>query len=110
MSDQHLFTYELPISLPTEQVMVELLPEFVDSWVSDLTVTWTSITKSMDTEELYRFGHTVKGSFMQFGFKDLSKAGAALMSDAANSDWETASKRIQGILEAMYELKKRLHR
>lgn len=108
MSDQQKFNYKLPNTFTTQPVMVELLPEFAEAWIRDFSTTWPTIVKTADVEEFHRFGHTIKGSFLQFGFPELSKVGGSIMKDSEAGDWATASKRISGLLDTMLELKKKV--
>jgi chemotaxis protein histidine kinase CheA len=108
VSHQQKYTYSLPKSFTTQSVMQELLPEFAEAWIRDFVHTWADVVKSRNLEEFHRFGHTIKGSFMQFGFTELSKVGVEVMNDAKREDWDTASKRIDGLLQAMFELKARV--
>lgn len=101
------YTYSLPEELPTDPILLDLIPEFVSQWMRDFTVTWPEIKGRGDTEEFKRFGHTIKGSFLQFGFRDLSAVGKQIMTDAEDSDWDEAEARIKGLITALEVLGKR---
>lgn len=108
MSNQSDLTYQLPETLPTNPILVDLLPDFASQWLHDLTVTWSSLRESNDLEGLRRLGHTIKGSFMQFGFNDLAIVGKEIMVCAENDDWEGASQRVNGLRTAMETLASRV--
>lgn len=108
MSDRSIPTFSLPETFPTNPVLVDLLPEFAEQWLRDLTVTWSAIKQSGDTEDLRRFGHTIKGSFLQFGFKHMSTVGIEIMQFADAADWEGAESRVIGLRHAMESLRDRV--
>ena len=97
--------YPTPTELPHDAVLKELIPEFVDAWQRDLREQWPSIVESGNTEDFRRFGHTIKGSFLQFGFKELAQVGRDIMSDAENNDWAGASERIKALQAILSEVK-----
>jgi chemotaxis protein histidine kinase CheA len=101
-------TYPVPTGGPADPVLADLMPEFITLWTKDLTVTWPEIRERGDIEEFRRFGHTIKGSFLQFGFRDLSPIGRDVMSDAEIGDWEGADARIQGLLNVLNAMKEQL--
>lgn len=84
------------------------MPEFIAQWTKDLTVTWAEIKDRGDIEEFRRFGHTIKGSFLQFGFRELSPIGREIMDDAEHLDWEGADLRVQGLLVVLGKMRENL--
>ena len=50
------------MKIPDDPFIVELLPEFIDTWIDDLNNLYPSVLESKNTDELYRIGHTIKGS------------------------------------------------
>jgi chemotaxis protein histidine kinase CheA len=84
------------------------MPEFIAQWTKDLTVTWAEIKDRGDIEEFRRFGHTIKGSFLQFGFRELSPIGREIMDDAEQLDWEGADLRVQGLLVVLGKMRENL--
>lgn len=95
--DPMKYTYNVPAEIPSDPILVELLPEFLSLWIRDLTSGWEGILERGENEELRRFGHTIKGSFLQFGFRELASVGIDVMSDAANDDWLEADARIRAL-------------
>ena len=100
--------YDVPDHLPTDPVLADLVPEFLEQWERDLTVTFSGIQERQDVEELRRFGHTIKGSFLQFGFRDLAGVGKEIMIDAENEDWMGALAKVNGILGVVQTLRRRI--
>lgn len=98
------FPYTVPTSLPADPVLREFYPEFVERWLADLRTTWPGIVERGDAEELYRFGHTIKGSFLQFGLKELAGIGIEIMQASKDNDWTSAEFLVEGLEKIMTEL------
>ncbi|MDZ4746237.1 MAG: Hpt domain-containing protein [bacterium] len=94
---------------PTDPVLVEFLPEFVDQWLSDLGEPYNEMLERHNVEELNRLGHTIKGSFLQFGFKDLSVTGKELMLDAQSENWIAYNAKVNVLKETLHGMKNRLN-
>jgi HPt (histidine-containing phosphotransfer) domain-containing protein len=78
------------VQLPSDPFVLELLPEFVDTWIQDIDAQFDALIQAKDADELYRFGHTLKGSCLQFGLDEIAAQGIELMGYAKNIDWENA--------------------
>lgn len=104
MSNHSDISYDLPDNLPTDPILADLLPDFAAQWLNDLTVTWASLNAAKDAEGLRRFGHTIKGSFLQFGFRDMSVAGKNIMQCAESNDWQGAEAYVLALQQAMRQL------
>ena len=78
------------MKLPEDPVILEILPEFVDTQISDIASQFKDIMDSKNSDELYRMGHTLKGSCFQFGLDDIAQMGIQLMGHARNQEWEKA--------------------
>ena len=78
------------MKLPDDPFIVELLPEFIDTWIEEFENNLPKIYETKDLHELYRFGHTIKGSCLQFGFDDIAQLGIELMSYSKEENWEKA--------------------
>ena len=109
MPDRSNMTYTTPDTLPTDPVLADLVPEFIEQWMTDLTVNWADLRTRGDLEEFRRFGHTIKGSFLQFGFAELSRVGKEVMHDAETGDWEGAEARLNGIVRVLTELRDKIN-
>jgi chemotaxis protein histidine kinase CheA len=83
-----------------------MLPEFFATWDRDLCNAQSDVVAQHDTEALYRFGHTIKGSMIQFGFRGLSAIGVAIMQDAEHGDFAAAGLRISGLRQQLQDLQK----
>lgn len=101
------FPYSVPESAPADPILREFYPEFVGRWLADLTAQWPEIVERNDVEELYRFGHTIKGSFQQFGLKELSGIGKDIMTASSDNDWTTASFYVNGLTRILQVLQQR---
>ncbi|MES2766059.1 MAG: hypothetical protein V4642_09335 [Bacteroidota bacterium] len=79
------------MKLPEDPFILELLPEFLDEWIKDMDTKFPEIIQSRNSEDLYRFGHTLKGSCFQFGLDEVAELGITLMGHATAGDWEKAA-------------------
>lgn len=86
----------------------ELLPEFVDTWLFDLDSKFKSLIEAKASDDLYRFGHTLKGSCFQFGLDNIAQLGIELMDYAKKNDWVKASQMENKIRMALLEVKQHL--
>lgn len=91
------------MNLPEDPFVRELLPEFVETWISDIE-NYDEYEKLQQTDELYRMAHTLKGSCYQFGINDLGDMGIQLMGYAKNSDWQSSRKLTNRIKERFLEI------
>lgn len=79
------------INIPNDPFILELLPEFIDTWITDLDEQFNKLVTDQNEADLYRMAHTLKGSCFQFGLDDLGNLGVELMAIARAHDWEKAS-------------------
>lgn len=75
------------MQLPDDPILRELLPEFVRSWQEE-AVQIMHAAQAHNEGELYRLGHTLKGSSLQFGLTDIAEVGIQLMECARRHCWE----------------------
>lgn len=108
VSDRVMHSYSVPDQWPSDPVLVEFLPEFVEQWVVDLDKPFDQMLDRHNVEELNRLGHTIKGSFLQFGFKDLSALGKEIMVAAQAEDWDGVLERVNVLKHILSEMKHRL--
>jgi hypothetical protein len=78
------------LKLPEDPFVRELLPEFIDTWINDINLQLEMLVSYRNEEDLYRFGHTLKGSCLQFGLDDIAALGIELMGYAKEQEWEKA--------------------
>lgn len=92
------------MQLPDDPILLELAPEFCVFWRKDLSTVLPNILATQNQSELYRFGHTLKGSARQFGFADLADCGVELMQCATRGVWDTVPDivaRIRALLDSL---------
>jgi len=107
VSDRQHITYAAPTSLPSDPVLREFIPEFVTQWRKDFATMFPDIIQRRNAEDLYRFGHTIKGSFLQFGFTDLAQAGRDIMEDSRNGDWSSPVQRVAALEDVLTAIEAR---
>lgn len=101
-------SYSVPDKWPTDPILAEFLPEFVDQWRSDLAEPFDAMMLRHNVEELNRLGHTIKGSFLQFGFSDLSGIGKEIMADAKAESWDALLSKVNVLRDILDAMKQRL--
>ncbi len=108
MSDRSVPKIQLPDILPTDPVLADLLPDFARLWLRDLDGAVERCRMDNDAESLHRLGHTIKGSFLQFGFTELSAVGVQIMNAALAKDWEGAQAHVTALRSVLEQLQQRL--
>ena len=93
------------MKLPKDPIVLELLPEFIDTWVHDINTQMQPILESGNKDDLFRFGHTLKGSCLQFGFEDLAKYGYDIMDYSKEENWEKAAEMETKLKQIFSDLK-----
>ncbi|MCS6808572.1 MAG: Hpt domain-containing protein [Bacteroidota bacterium] len=83
------------MTLPEDPIVLELLPEFILDWLQQIEAEFHDILEAQDEQRLYRLGHTLKGSCLQFGLETAAQLGITLMEHSKSQNWEAA--------RAMYE-------
>lgn len=82
---------EYNVKIPEDPFIVELLPEFIDTWIEDVNNQLPALLKTQNPDELYRFGHTLKGSCFQFGLDEVAELGIKLMGYSKEGNWVEAA-------------------
>jgi hypothetical protein len=99
------------MTLPEDAIILELLPEFVLDWLKQLDAEFYEIIDNKDETRLYRLGHTLKGSCLQFGLEEPAKLGITLMEHSKVHAWDDARAIYEPIrryfLEAQHLLQER---
>ncbi len=75
------------IVIPDDPIILDMLPDFVESWRRDISSRYNSAVERQDAEELFRFGHTLRGSGRQFGLLSMSEMGMQLQEFARANDF-----------------------
>lgn len=76
------------MNLPDDPFVRELLPEFVDTWIQDIDNQFPVMIAEKNNDDVYRFGHTLKGSCFQFGLEEIAHLGIELMTLAKETRWD----------------------
>jgi HPt (histidine-containing phosphotransfer) domain-containing protein len=93
------------VNIPDDPFVKELLPEFIDTWIQDLDSQFKDLIDQKKNDELYRFGHTLKGSCFQFGLDDIAALGIELMGYSKENNWEKAAEMEQKIRDSFVEVR-----
>lgn len=88
--------------------ILELLPEFVDTWLEDISTQMNFLIESNNGDDLYRMGHTLKGSCLQFGLDSIASLGIELMGYAKEKKWDKAKSLENKLLSEFDRIKKEL--
>jgi HPt (histidine-containing phosphotransfer) domain-containing protein len=94
--------------LSSDKIILELLPEFVSDWLNDIETEFIEILVQQDQSRLYRFGHTLNGSCLQFGLKEPAQLGVLLMKYAETQDWAVAREMKEPLRASFINIKKML--
>ena len=86
--------------LPQDPVIRELLPEFIDDWLQQLDTQFATTLTQRNGTDLYRLGHTLKGSCFQFELNHIAELGIGLMAMANEERWGDARSQIEKIQSA----------
>lgn len=87
------------MKLPEDPFILELLPEFLESWINDMNSTFSELIDTKNDTDLYRLAHTLKGSCFQFGLDDIAKLGVELQTIAKDKDFEKAASYKEPLLQ-----------
>lgn len=93
------------MKLPEDPFVLELLPEFIDSWIDELTNNFPNLMKEKNATDLYRMAHTMKGSCYQFGLNELGDIGVELMNLIKKEEWEKVNSQCNFVLNKLVEYK-----
>lgn len=93
------------MNIPNDPFIRELLPEFVDTWIQDIDTQFTIISESRNANDLYRFGHTLKGSCFQFGLDEIAHLGIEIMTLAKANNWSGPAELVSQIREKFVQMK-----
>lgn len=86
--------------------MLELLPIFCDDWEHKLDVEWwPRVRGTQSLEGLRHLGHTVAGSFAQFGVVGGAELGHALMACAREKDWTAAERHTESLRDIVRQVR-----
>ncbi|GAB5466103.1 MAG: hypothetical protein Kapaf2KO_15390 [Candidatus Kapaibacteriales bacterium] len=92
------------MTLPNDPMVLELLPEFLETWIDDMENKYLLYVSDKNIDEMYRLAHTMKGSCYQFGLDDLGDRGVELMGYVKSGEWEKVEQYHQPILKRFVEI------
>ncbi|MCS7170478.1 MAG: Hpt domain-containing protein [Candidatus Kapabacteria bacterium] len=95
------------MQLPQDPILRELLPEFLSSWQID-AARIVEAAQSHNDAELYRLGHTLKGTCLQFGLTELAELGVQLMECARAHRWDEVPVLYERMLSEFQQLQQLL--
>ena len=99
------------IELPADTDILELLPGFCEEWEAVLDErTWPRVKAARDVDGLRRLGHTIKGSFSQFGFPAGGGVGQGLVDCARQGDWALAERKVEELRGLVSDIRAALGR
>jgi HPt (histidine-containing phosphotransfer) domain-containing protein len=96
------------MKLSEDPFVRELLPEFVENWLDDIDTKFDQLVETQNSEDLYRFAHTLKGSCFQFGLDHIAQLGIQLMGYAKEKNWESARSMKDTIRKSFVEVQEYL--
>lgn len=96
------------MKLPDDPYILELLPEFLETWINDIENDFDKYVTDKNSTDLYRMAHTLKGSCFQFGIDHAAKLGIDLMGYCKDNNWEKIIASKQPVLDEFYKMKKYL--
>lgn len=101
-----IYNYKfMQINIPDDEFILELLPEFVDTWIEDIDQKYGIYVQDRDKDELYRLAHTLKGSCYQFGLDEIAKMGIDIMGYANEENWSKAQEMEPVLVRSFKEIK-----
>lgn len=93
------------MNIPQDPVILELIEEFVDTWIVDIDNDFKRLVETKNSDDLYRLAHTLKGSCFQFGLDEIAHLGIELMDKAKAKEWDLALEYEQPLREKFAEVK-----
>ncbi len=98
------------MNIPEDPFVRELLPEFVDTWIQDIEDQFPVMIATKNTDDVYRFGHTLKGSCFQFGLEEIAHLGIELMSLSKGQKWDESVQIVAQIRSKFIDMKEYLEK
>ena len=93
------------LKIPEDPFVKELLPEFVEQWINDISNQFDGLIETENEDDLYRMAHTLKGSCFQFGLDELAEIGIELMTHSREHNWEKAKEVKDRLLQGFKDTK-----
>lgn len=67
------------MQIPNDPFIRELLPEFIEDWIYQIHHNFDDMVNAKNFDDMYRMGHTLKGSCLQFGLDEMAAIGIEIM-------------------------------
>lgn len=96
------------MKLPEDEFILELLPEFVETWITDIEEKFDVYFDAKDDKEMYRLAHTLKGSCFQFSLDEIAETGVALLEETKAQNWESIKPYKEKLLKMFIDVDKYL--
>jgi len=98
------------LKLPTDPILLELMPEFIETWVDDINQKFDLYYEDQNSEEMFRFAHSIKGSCLQFSLNEIGQVGIEMLQKVKDRDWDSIYPYKQKLLEMFYVIKVMLNK
>ncbi len=97
------------MNLPPDPIVVELLPTFCDDWQRKIDADWwPRVVDAGSRDGLRHFGHTVVGSFAQYGLPEGARIGHLLLACAKEGDWVGAARHVEALRGVLRDVRRSL--
>jgi len=96
------------MKLPTDPILLELMPELIETWLEDLDQKFDLYYENLDTKEMYRLAHTIKGSCLQFSLDEIAQVGIEMLQKVKNSEWDLIYPYKQKLIDMFHDVQKTL--
>jgi hypothetical protein len=93
------------MELPADPTILEFYEEFVDTWIGDINDQWDGFLATKNSQDFYRFAHTLKGSGYQFSITPLGDTGIELMRLIKEEQWDVIPPYKEKLLSILQEAK-----
>lgn len=94
------------MTLPDDPIILEMLPEFIDTWLADIDEQYDNYLEEKNSKDLYRLAHTLKGSCYQFNINEIGDMGVELMGYCKEENWDKCKEMKEPIVNKFQEAKK----
>lgn len=94
------------MKMPDDPIILEFLPEFIEDWQQQIKEKFDPYVAEKNTDDMYRLGHTLKGTCFQFGLDHVAEMGIELMEHVKKEDWSSIIPMQSRLLDAFQEAQK----
>lgn len=93
------------MNIPDDPFILELLPEFLDSWIADMDTQFAALVAAKNENDTYRLAHTLKGSCFQFGIDEIGRMGVEIMALVRAHEWDKVASYEEPLKQKFLETK-----